>query len=91
MDKFSFLTIQKALEIAGRTPSGRKDLTGKIGERMYLKLCRLGFITEGATFEDGGRKAVWKRTNRANPFDVLNRPCTEDELSMAKALYKMGY
>lgn len=91
-NKYRQLTIQKALEIASTiNPKTRVDLKEAIGEDMLNKLCRLGFISEGAIFDSAGeRKAVW-RFNRVNPFTEFKKPYTEDEIRVAKALYGLGY
>ena len=74
--KFSHLTIRDALKIASdpKTDKTRAGLVKLIGEDLFDSLCRLGYITQGATIDlkKGERVAVWKRTDRPNPYDILD-------------------
>ena len=73
--KFLHLTIRDALKIASETTDKtRAGLVKLIGEEMLDRLCRLGYITQGATidFEKKKRIAVWKRTDQTNPYDILD-------------------
>ena len=82
--KFSHLTIRTALKITSETTDRtRAGLVNLIGEEMLDKLCRLGYISQGATidFEKRKRIAVWKRTDKPNPYDIL------DNIEPQKKLY----
>ena len=73
--KFSHLTIREALKITSETTDKtRAGLVKLIGEEMLHKLCRLGYVTQGATIDIKERKriAVWKRTEQPNPYDILD-------------------
>ena len=82
--KFSYLTIREALKIASETTDKTRDgLVELIGEEMLDRLCRLGYITQGATidFKEKRRIAVWKRTDQPNPYDVLDNKESKRKLS----------
>jgi hypothetical protein len=73
--RFLQLTVKDALQIVSQTTDDtRSGLIGLIGKAMYEMLCRLGYITEGATIDTKRkvRKAVWKRTEKPNPYDILD-------------------
>lgn len=89
------LSISQSLKIAAEmTDKKRKNLVEKISENNYLRLCRLGYITEGATIDDrNNRVPVWRLTDRADIFlkepDVQNVPqYIENRVSALLKLHK---
>lgn len=68
----SNLSLRQSIKIAAEMKEKtRKELISKISEFNYLRLCRLGFITEGATIDSrDNRVAVWKLTSRADIYEA---------------------
>jgi hypothetical protein len=89
------LTIQQSIRLAKDVspPLTRTNLVSAISEKMYLTLCRLGILTEGATVDDNNnRVAVAKWTDRANLFDaVLTPPPSPERERIANALMSIGF
>ena len=70
METIQNLTIEQAIEEASKISVKKRtkdNLIDKIGKPMYIKLCRLSMISEGATVDENNqRKPVWKFVERAN-------------------------
>lgn len=100
MDRKDFTacrSIKEALEIITNElqRSGKRDqLTRRIGEPMYDKLCALGYITQGVTvdFSEQGslkRVRVWQLTDKPDLFKRISEAPTEEECSIGEALANM--
>lgn len=86
--RFRHLSVDQALEIARSIENKeRKLLIERIGRNMFEKICRLGFITEGATADkERGRVAVYKFTSRQTFTEYHNSEYTQEEIQLANAM-----
>ena len=91
MVEYGNITFEEALKIIAELQSGkRKDLIDKIGKEMCESLGRLGYITQGSTFDENGyRVPVWKKTKKISLFDFLQKEYSEEEKQLAAALSRI--
>lgn len=86
--RFKHLSVDQVLTIARSIENKeRKLLIEQIGKDMFEKICRLGYITEGATADkEKGRVAVYKFTSRQTYLQYQSSEYSEEEIQLADAM-----
>ena len=71
----------------------RDELIVQFGEDFVDELCMLGYITQGATLDEGNSyKRTWKMTKKAEDyFHFFLADLTEKEKERGRYLHKIGF
>ena len=84
--RFRQITLEDALLILSKEELQgefytKKFLVKNLGNEMYSKLCRLGFIIESAILNENKIKVViWKRTKKQIPSIILKKQPSQQQI-----------
>ncbi len=88
------ISIKEALRIVTHDlnrKGTKEEILNRIGPEMYNKLCVLGYIAQGISYnsDTGSPVQVWKLTGKPNLFDEISREPDARERRLGSAIAQL--